>query len=226
MHPLYKERILREMQVKGWSLKTQSIYLSGLDYFMRHFKGRKPNDLSIDDIKIYCQALKNRGCGPVWTNMQMYSIKFFYKHVVKPKFDIRDIPRLKVAKRFPKVLSRQEIKTIIAATRSIKEKAILSVLYSAGLRVNELVNLKIQDIDSKQMLIHVRCAKGNKQRYVPLSKNVLLILREYWQWNKRKSEYLFAGPSKRQFAHGNWIGMIFRRAKKSPALKLLAPATA
>ena len=175
--------------------------MDGLKYFIQHFKGRKPTSITLEEIKSYILHLRSKGQGPVWINMQIFSIKFFYKYVCTPCFDVRDIPKMKVPKRFPKVFSREEVAQIISHTRSIKERAMLTLLYSAGLRVNELVNLKMVDIDSKQMLIHVTHAKGNKQRFVPLSVKALALLRMYVKTLKYKSEWLFPGGSATDFGY-------------------------
>jgi len=215
----YKEKIIREMQIRGWSPKTQRFYMDGLKYFIQYFKGRRPTEISLDDVKNYILVLKNhRGHGPVWINMQITSIVFFYKYVCKPSFDVRDIPKMKVPKRFPNVFSREEINAIINATSSIKERAILTMIYSAGLRVNELVNIKMRDIDSKEMLIHVTRAKGNKQRFVPLPVKTLRLLRVYVKTLKYKSEWLFPGALGTKLKTNDLCGIIFRRAKKSLAL--------
>lgn len=215
MNEHYREKILREMQIRNWSPKTEKFYMDGLRYFIKHFKGRKPTTITLDEIKNYILVLRARGQGPVWINMQIYSIRFFYSKVCKPCFDVRDIPKMKVPKPFPKVFSRDEVNAIINATGSIKERAILTLLYSAGLRVNELVSLRIRDVDSKQMLIHVTRAKGNKQRFVPLSVKTLHLLRVYVKTLKYQSEWLFPGPKGTRLKTNDWCGMILRRAKKS-----------
>lgn len=216
MNQHYKDKIMREMQIRGWTPKTQKFYMDGLKYFTQYFKGRRPTEITLDDIKNYILVLKNhRGQGPVWINMQIFSIRFFYKYVCKPTFDVRDIPKMKVPKRFPNVFTREEINSIINSTRSIKERAILTMIYSAGLRVNELVNLKLVDIDSNEMLIHVTRAKGNKQRFVPLSVKTLKLLRVYIKTLKYKSEWLFQGLRGEKMKMNDNCGIIFRRAKKS-----------
>lgn len=223
MNQHYKEIILREMKVRGWSPKTQKFYMDGLKSFIKYFQGRKPTSITLDEIKNYILHLQSKGQGPVWINMQIFSIRFFYKYVCAAGFDIRDIPKMKVPKRFPKVFSREEIKKIIDATSTIKERAIISTLYSCGLRVQELVNLKVTDVDRSQMLIHVKYGKGPKQRFVPLSKRLLRVLDQYLRVRQRsKSEYLFPGQQGGKLMLPDWCGMILRKAKKSLGFEQLA----
>lgn len=149
MNEYYQEKILREMQIRGWSPKTQKFYMGGLSSFVKYFAGRKPTAITLDEIKNYMLYLQSKGQGPVWINMQIFSIRFFYKYVCKPSFDVRDVPKMKVPKRFPKVFSRDEVKKIIDATSSMKERAILSgpSLHYSG----NAIDLRSRDLNPTQI---------------------------------------------------------------------------
>lgn len=110
------------------------------------------------------------------------------------------------------VLSKKEVGDILRLVRNIKHRAILNLVYSAGLRRNELINLRLADIDSKRMLIHIKNSKGAKDRCVGLSEKTLTLLREYYKLYKPKY-YLFEGQKGGRYT-GISINMIFQRAKK------------
>ena len=115
------------------------------------------------------------------------------------KYDKVSFKRPKPEKKLPRVIDGEFIKERLFKIENIKHKSILTLTYSVGLRVSEVVNLKIEDIDSKRMLIHIKNAKGRKDRVVPLSQTVLQLLREYWKEYKPK-DYLFNGQNSIQYS--------------------------
>ncbi len=115
------------------------------------------------------------------------------------KYDKVSFKRPKSEKKLPKVIDGEFIKTQLSKIENIKHKAILTITYSVGLRVSEVVNLKIEDIDSKRMIIHIKNAKGRKDRIVPLSQNVLELLRNYFTQFEPK-EYLFNGQTSLKYS--------------------------
>jgi site-specific recombinase XerD len=118
--------------------------------------------------------------------------KILITDVLRPEWEEFDIKRPMTESRLPAVLSQKEVKRIIDSTSNLKHRTFISLIYSCGLRVSELVNLKVTDIDSTRMQIHIRLGKGAKDRYVMLSEKILLMLREYWK-KYRPKEYLFEG---------------------------------
>jgi site-specific recombinase XerD len=124
--------------------------------------------------------------------------------------------------KLPKVLSKEEVLTIIDHTNNIKHRCIVSLLYSAGLRRSELINLKIPDIDSKRMLIRVEDAKGNKDRYSLLSNTVLQDLRRYYLQYKPQ-EYLFEGPQNEKYSSTSIASIIKNAAEKAGITKKVTP---
>ena len=119
-------------------------------------------------------------------------LHFFYRVCLGKDWPKEEIVCAKIPKRLPVVLSREEVRQFFAAIKRIKTRAMLMTIYAAGLRISELVNLKIGDIDSKRMVIRVQQGKGQKDRYVMLSSVLLGILREYWKEHK-PSNWLFPG---------------------------------
>ena len=127
-----------------------------------------------------------------YQNQIVNAIKLFFKIVKESSIEIDKIHRPKREKTLPNVLSKEEVLKIIDASENLKHKTLLALIYSAGLRISEALNMKLKDIDSTRMLIHVKNAKGKKDRYTLLSEKVLLLLREYYLVYKPK-EYLFEG---------------------------------
>jgi site-specific recombinase XerD len=122
------------------------------------------------------------------------AIRFLYKFGLNKKYDKVSFKRPKSEKKLPRVIDGEFIKLQLSKIENLKHKTILTLTYSVGLRVSEVTNLKIEDIDSKRMIIHIKNAKGKKDRIVPLSENVLELLRDYWKEYKTKG-YLFNGKS-------------------------------
>jgi site-specific recombinase XerD len=124
---------------------------------------------------------------------QAYSaLKFFYETTLKRDWNGFRIPRVKMGKKLPVVLSREEIQAIFSATENLKHRALLMTIYSAGLRVSEVVHLKVSDLDSQRMVMRVQQGKGQKDRYTILSQRTLEVLRDYWR-EYRPQDWLFPG---------------------------------
>ena len=132
-------------------------------------------------------------------NQIISSIKFFYDKILKRKYIKINFSRPRKEKTLPKVIDNDFIISQLSKIENIKHKAILSLTYSVGLRVSEVINLKIEDIDSKRMIININNAKGRKDRIVPLSENILKLLREYFLKVKPK-EYLFNGQKSLKYS--------------------------
>jgi len=157
-----------------------------------------------------------------YINQAINSIKFYYEVVMGMPNRFYSIERPRKEHRLPKVVSKEEIVAIMNHTNNIKHRCIIGLLYSAGLRRSELLNLKLEDIDSKRMLIHVRTAKGNKDRYSLLSVKILKDLRQYYkEWTPKS--YLFEGPKATKYSSTSVENIIRRAAKKSGIYKRVTP---
>ena len=155
-------------------------------------------------------------------NQSVNSIKFYYEVVMGMPNRFYAIERPRKQKQLPKVLSRHEIKDLIACTNNIKHRCIISLLYSAGLRRSELLNLKLEDIDGKRMLITIKGAKGNKDRMTVLSPTLLEELRTYFTECKPRS-YLFEGPRGRPYSASSVLKVIANAAVKAGVQKKVTP---
>lgn len=183
----------RILEIKRYSKQTIASYLSHLKLVYIFFNYKSFQFIKDKDLFDYVYHLVNTKKISASTQRQVVgSLKLFYKEIYN-----REVPfhYLKVSQRenkIPVVLSKKEVKLIIDSAHNIKHKAILSMLYGSGLRIGELLDLRVKDIDSHRMTVYIRQAKGKKDRYSILSPKVLELLREYFQKYKPKV-YLFEG---------------------------------
>jgi len=201
------------MELKGYSPITTRYYLTHVSNFCK-FYNKSPLLLGEEEIcgyLHYCITEKHSTVHSV--NSINAALKLFYTKILNKSWNVNRIPRMKERRRLPIALSPQEVKAIFDATDNIKHKAILMTTYSAGLRVSEVCNLKITDIDSKNMQIFIRQGKGKKDRYSLLSKANLQILREYWKKYKPK-EFLFSGRYRTDAIKPRSVQRIFEKARK------------
>jgi integrase/recombinase XerD len=132
-------------------------------------------------------------------NQFISALKILYTKILNKKFIHVDFSRPRKEAPLPKIINQEELKASISKIKNMKHKTIISLAYSVGLRVSEVIKLKIEDIDSKRMIIHIRNSKGKKDRIVPLSINVLVLLRSYYKEFK-PIEYLFNGQKSLQYS--------------------------
>ena len=184
---------LEKLKVKRYSPSTINTYKAMFTDFINYYPDTGLDQISEEDIKKYLLYLiDERGVSTSYQNQAVNAIKFYYEKVKGGERTVYMIDRPRSEHKLPVVLSFDEVKRILDATRNLKHKCILMTLYSAGLRISELLNLKIKDLDYDQMKIHVRDAKGNKDRFTILSGKLAEMLKEYFTEYKPK-EYLFEG---------------------------------
>jgi site-specific recombinase XerD len=181
----------QKLNYLNYSKRTIDNYLSHINRFLKS-QNKSFLHLSSNDFQSYLDNYKFTSISQ--QNQVINSIRFLYKEVLGKKYDKVSFKRPKSEKKLPQVIDGDYIKSQLSKIDNLKHKAILTLTYSVGLRVSEITNLRIEDIDSKRMIIHIKNAKGKKDRIVPLSENVLNLLRDYWKEYKPK-EYLFNGPS-------------------------------
>lgn len=187
-----RDQMMRDLELKGYALDTQRVYLGSVENFSLFFH-RSPDKLGEKEVKEYLHYLITRRHTSQSRTNQVYSaLKFFYHTTLERNWVMSKIPRVKKIKRLPIVLSRQEVRAVLSCVLNLKHRAILLMIYSAGLRVREAVQLRLSDIDSSRMVIRVQQGKGHKDRYTLLGKATLAVLREYYK-EYRPGEWLFAG---------------------------------
>lgn len=183
----------------NYSKNTIKCYLHYIDEFLK-LQTKSAKHLNANDFQSY---LDNYNFTSVSQQNQIInSIRFLYKFGLDKKYNKVSFKRPKKEKKLPRVIDGELIKNRLSKINNLKHKAILTLTYSVGLRVSELVNIKIEDIDSNRMLIYIKNAKGRKDRVVPLSEFVLELLRDYWKEYKPKT-YLFNGQNSHQYSMGS-----------------------
>lgn len=176
-----RKKMLQQMQLKGYSENTIETYLDCLSTLSKHFN-LSPDLLSKEQIRDFFQwQMVERKRSKSMLNQYISALKILYREVLKIDWDQYAIPRPRCEKRLPVVLSKEEVERLISLTRNIKHRALLMVKYSSGLRMSEVINLKITDIDSSRMQLRIVQAKGFKDRYTVLSSVTLEYLRNYYK---------------------------------------------
>ncbi len=188
---------LREMRYSENTVKT---YKNSFEELINYYPTHDIDKITEPMITAFCQYLViDRGVSSSYQNQAINSIKFYYEKVLGGQRKLYNLDRPNREKQLPTVLSTEEIKSIIQKTDNLKHKAIIMLIYSAGLRISELINLKIADIDSNRMQIHIIAGKGKKDRYSLLSVKTLDILRQYYA-EYQPPEYLFEGQGNKQYS--------------------------
>lgn len=178
-----------QMELRGYSKNTQRHYLSHVR-LLEKYLDKSPEYISSDEIRQFLHYRIKKGISYSNIDISYNAFKVMFNSVLDRNFSDDIIIRPKKLKKLPCVLSRDEIFSILDHVPNIKHKTILLTAYSSGLRISEVLNLKASDIDSKNMLIKVRCGKGGKDRFTILGKENLRLLRCYWK-AYRPNDFLF-----------------------------------
>ena len=186
-------KVERRMTLSGNSLKTLVCYGRSLAQMALHF-GRSPVEVDEEEVQEYLYLLaKQKDFSESYFKFSVYALRYAYRTIGLDSKRL-DLPEMKKRQTLPVVLSRQECRRLFKAPTLLKHRIVLSLIYSAGLRLNEVRNLLLTDIDSDRMQIRIRQGKGNKDRYVTLSPLMLRGLRDYFL-ACRPVKYLFNGPT-------------------------------
>lgn len=201
----------KTLTLKRYSDSTIRSYTNLLSVFLTAFKDKDIASITTQEIETYLQGLINsHGISISYQNQLINAIKAYYEHVLGKERTFYKITRPKKPQELPNILSRAEVAAIINYPLNIKHRAILTTIYSAGLRISEVVNLRIVDIHSKEGYIFVKDSKGKKDRHTILADALLPLLREYYK-KYRPSYWLFEGQMGGKYSVGS-IRAIFRRA--------------
>ena len=193
MTPL-RQRMLEELQRRNYSQATIDAYIPAVKEFADYF-GKSPMLLGAEDVRRYQLYLINeKKLSPQTVRVRMSALRFLYWKTLKRRdlyFDDLLIP--KAPKRLPVVLSPEEVIRLIEAASSLMHRTMLILLYATGIRRAEVRLLKVSDIDSHCMVIHIKQGKGQRDRDLPMTPKLLESLRDYWRWAKPRV-YLFPSP--------------------------------
>lgn len=204
---------------KRYSSNTIKTYTEALRSFLTFFNTKNSNDITNDDLILYNNEFifKNK-LSSSYQNQIVNAIKLYFKTIKDKKIEIEKIHRPKREKTLPNVLSKEEIKLILEAHNNIKHKTMLSLIYSCGLRRSELLNLKIEDINSKRNIVLIKQAKGKKDRIVPLSIKILQLLRDYYIVYKPK-KWLFEGAKEGEPYDERSLSNVLKQALAKSGIK-------
>jgi site-specific recombinase XerD len=218
-----RQRMQEDLRLRNYSPRTIRSYTRTVAEFASYFH-KSPDQLGPEQIRTWLLHLLNDR-KLAWGTLQgaRSALKFLYTRTLKQTWFDQEIIRPKVRRKLPTVWSREEVRALLDATKNTKHRALIAMYYSAGLRCQEALDLKVSDIDSKRMVINIREGKGRFPRQVMLSPKLLELLRIYWRWRKPK-DWLFPGerPDRPLLATG--VRTTFQKLRKELGIvKLLSP---
>ncbi len=208
---------------KRYSESTKSTYINYFEDYIRVFKDQKLEDIPLEAINNYIlKLIRNKNISASQQNQRINAIKFYYEKVLGKDKIKYSIERPKKSNTLPNVLSVTEVRRIIDNTHNIKHRCIISLLYSAGLRRSELINLKLDSILSEQMQIKITNSKGKKDRYVGLSVHLLQLLRKYFLEFKPK-DWLLEGRNNERYSATSVLNVVKNSAKRAGISRRVTP---
>ena len=183
-----RKMMLEELERRNYSAGTIRYYVRFVERFAQHF-GKSPDKLGPDHVRSYqSYLLKQRKLTPESVEHHVSALRFFYVQALH-RYEFRQfLPYPRTGRKLPKILNREEVVRLIEASSSLFERTLLMVLYGTGMRRAEVAKLKIADVDSQRMILHVVNGKGDKDRDLPLSPMLLETLRAYWRWLKPRTD--------------------------------------
>lgn len=218
------KKVKKILIVGGYSNSTIKTYITCLKNFKNYFYKIEIDQLSKDDIIEYLFHLIKNNYSKSTQNQHINAIKFYFEKCLRQKREYYLIERPRKEKKLPNILSKNEIQLLFNSTYNLKHLTILAVIYSCGLRVSELINIKINDIDNNRMVIHIKKAKGNKDRQVQLTNQLLELLRKYYK-KYLPINYLIVGQNGGKYSTTSIQKIIKNSSFKAGINKKVTPHT-
>jgi integrase/recombinase XerD len=208
----YQQKLSDYMKYKRYSENSIKNYISCIGKFLKHFESQatKPSEISAEKIKRFLASFSDANTHKAY----LCSIKLFYDKIGNQPHKLDKVEYPKRDKKLPIVLSQDEIQRMFDKCTNLKHKVILALIYSCGLRVSELINLKWQHIDRSRMIINIIAAKGNKDRQVPLPEVLIPLLEKYY-WSYRSKDFIINGQIKLQYSETSILSIIKQNAQKA-----------
>ena len=189
-----RERMQQALVVRGMAPRTQRSYLAAVQGLAKYYH-QPPDTVSEAQLQAYLQYLiEQRQLAPSSVRVAVMGLRFFYTHTLQRPF--AHLPLPKRAKTLPVVFSQEEVARLLASTTSLRERVLLMTTYGGGLRVSEVVRLRVTDIDAQRDMLRIEQGKGRKDRYTLLGPRLLAVLRQYWQVYRPVPPWLF--PQRRR----------------------------
>lgn len=193
---ILRQRMSDAMVLRGFSPRTRQTYLDCVCALARHYQ-RSPDQLNAEEIQAYLLYLiEQRKLAYATVNQAACAFKFLFVRVLKREGMHTEIPMARIPKLLPRILSREQVSSVLAAAKTVRARTVLTTTYAAGLRLSEVCHLQVADIESApdRMCLKVRHGKGGKDRYTLLSPSLLATLRAYWS-ERRPRVWLFPNPA-------------------------------
>lgn len=190
MYESYFDKLREECEIRNRSPRTAETYINNIKIFMRE-TGKSPEDLTLDDARNFILEKRRSGVAATTCNFYNASLVFFYKRVLGISWDAEYVPRMRRDYHYPNILTLEEVELLINTAKTPRNKALIALIYSAGLRVSEAVNLAPTDIYMSTMQVHVRNTKNHSDRWTLLSQRALNLLKDYWYSYNTPREILF-----------------------------------
>ena len=187
-----RQRMLDDMRMRKFGEKTQADYIRAVRNFTKYL-GRAPDTATVEDLRNYQLHLVDHGISPASLNSAISGLKFFFNVTLDRPEAVAKMQPVHLPRKLPVILSPEEVKRLIAAAGNLKHQTALALAYATGLRVNEVVALKVGDIDSQRMTLRVEQGKGQKDRYAMLSPVLLERLRVWWRVARAQGKMLDGG---------------------------------
>jgi integrase/recombinase XerD len=208
----FRDRFERDLKIRGYSPSTVEQYVYCVRNLVRYYR-RPPDQLTVEDIndfQLYLTEQRKVAWGTF--NIYVVAMRLFFLQTLKKDWNITAIPYQKTGRQLPEIMSGAELNALFRSVTNIKHRAILMTTYSAGLRVSEVVSLRVSDLDSQRMVIRVEQGKGKKDRYVPLSAALLPILRQYYR-AARPGKWLFPGQNPELPLNRTSVEKVFKKTR-------------
>lgn len=210
--------VSNEIKLKGFSHRTNISYIGHIRRFIKYFQ-KDPLLVDSNEIRQYfLYLLDEKKVSHSFVDQAISALKFLYDFVYHKTNMISELPRPKKEKKLPDVLNKQEVLSILDSIRNPKHRAIISLIYSSGLRVGEVVRVRVEDIDADRQLVHIRQAKGRKDRYTVLSNVAWDIISKYIDLY-RPEEWLFPGTQPGDHLTERSVQSIFEKACEKVGIK-------
>src|SRR3954447_24981404 len=225
-----RARMIEDMIVRGFTEKTRNDYIRNVRAFAA-FIGRSPGTATAEDLRLFQLHQRQSGLQPPGINSAVSALRFFFTVTLDRPDLARRLTVVRQPRRIPTVLSVEEVMLLLQAASAPKYKAAFATAYGAGLRVSEVVALKVDDIDSERMLLRVERGKGGKDRHAMLSPQLLDLLRAWWRDGRRRSLLLrgggfFPGRTRVEPLSARQLGRVVRAAAQVAGInKRVSPHT-
>ncbi len=219
-----RQRMIDDMTARRLSEATQKDYVRNVRNFTA-FLGRSPDTATSEDLRRFQLHMAQQQVSPWSINAAIAALRFFFTVTLEKPDLVRPLRIVNEPRKAPVVLSREEVARLLQAAPSLKYKAALSVAYGAGLRVSEVANLKVSDIDSERMTLRVEQGKGQRDRYVMLSPQLLELLRDWWRAS-RPQVWLFPGQNPVNPMSARQLSRVVRETARTAGIaKRVSPHT-